>query len=207
VYRKNVRLSEAGKEKLKIKKAIVTKLADILANWKKLVASKTIFNKMKPLEDELEKFINHHHEHMQVEHSNQVQAEEVPMFSGTASQFVESPYLDSPYLDSPYLESQYLESQYLESPYLGFKLLPNFSKMAHGVKAFVENQSSKREINQQEAVTKAKLEEFVALFKQDEFDAEAMNTIYDEMADELDKLMNLLDNEQLRKASDKYYDT
>ena len=152
---------------------------------------------MKPLEDKLEKFINHHHEHMHVENSNQVQAEEVPMFSGTASQFVESPYLDSPYLDSPYLdspylESQYLESQYLESPYLGFKMLPNFSKMAHGVKAFVENQSSKREINQQEAVTKAKLEEFVALFKQDEFDPEAMNTIYDEMADELDKLMNWL---------------
>ena len=29
----------------------------------------------------------------------------------------------------------------------------------------------------------------MALFEQDEIDAEALNTIYDEMADELDKLM------------------
>ena len=196
VYKKNIKLSEAGKERLRIKKAIVTKLVDILKNWVKLVKARTIFNKMQPLEEELEKFINHHHEHMHFENNNQFQAEDVPMYTGTASQFVESPYLESPYL----------ESAYLESPYLGFKLMPNVNKMIHGVKAFVENQSSKREINQQEAVTKAKLEEFAALFKQDEFDAEAINTVYDEMADEMDKLMNLIDNEQLRKAGDTYYD-
>ena len=216
VYKRNIKLSEAGKERLRIKKAIVTKLVDILKNWVKLVKARTIFNKMQPLEEELEKFINHHHEHMHIENNNQFQAEDVPMYTGTASQFVESPYLELPYLESPYLgspclespylESPYLESPYLESPYLGLKLMPNVSKMIHGVKAFVENQSSKREINQQEAVTKAKLEEFAALFKQDEFDADAMNATYDEMVDELDKLMNIIDNEELRKAGDTYYD-
>ena len=136
-----------------------------------MVAAKTIFNKMKPLEDKLEKFINHHHEHMHVENSNQVQAESVPqaMYTGTASQFVESPYLkssylessylESPYLESPYLkssylESPYLESPYLESPYLGFTILPNWGRVKHGIKTLIENEKTNKEITNKKKLPK-----------------------------------------------------
>ena len=116
-----------------------------------MVAAKTIFNKMKPLEDKLEKFINHHHEHMHVENSNQVQAESVPqaMYTGTASQFVESPYLKSSYLESPYLESPYLES-----PYLGFTILPNWGRVKHGIKTLIENEKTKKEITNKKKLPK-----------------------------------------------------